>query len=264
MIEHSHTAHVGPPQFLPASARNSWGRLDTPLKLSTDPFDPDRIEHLPAPVRRWLRHAIAPGTPLRFGVRVAMHGTIRIGRWMPFTATQIITPGGYIWAATAGRFPLQVTGFDRYSDNTGEMQWRLLRRIPVVTTSGLDVTRSAAGRLASEMVGLLPSGALAPGVTWHGIDEDRAIATVVTGAFTHQVTIDVDDRGSLRQAFLPRWGSPDKGPFQEHLFGVECERETTFDGYTLPASIGAGWWFGSDRWSDGEFFRCEIDRAEFF
>jgi len=245
-------------------ARRAWDGLDTPSAATPDRFDPDRIEHLPAPVRRWLQHAIAPGTPLQFGVRVAMHGKIRIGRWMPFTATQIVNPSGYIWAATAGRFPLQVNGFDRYSNDTGEMRWRLFGRIPVVTTSGPDVTRSAAGRLASEMVGLTPSGALAPDVTWREIDDNRAIASMVTGAFTHQVTIEVDDHGSLRTVFLPRWASPDKGPFREHLFGVECEGETTFDGYTLPASIRAGWWFGSDRWAEGEFFRCTIDRAEFF
>jgi hypothetical protein len=33
----------------------------------------------------------------------AMHGQIKLGRWRPFTARQVLTPpDGYIWAATAG------------------------------------------------------------------------------------------------------------------------------------------------------------------
>ena len=34
---------------------------------------------------------------------------------MPFTAEQIVAPAGYIWAADAGRFPIKISGFDRYS-----------------------------------------------------------------------------------------------------------------------------------------------------
>ena len=57
---------------------------------------------LPEPARRWLSHAIAPGTPLWGSVELTMHGQIKLGRWRPFTARQVLTPpDGYIWAATA-------------------------------------------------------------------------------------------------------------------------------------------------------------------
>jgi hypothetical protein len=226
-------------------------------------FDPDAIGHLPVPVVRWLRHTIEPETLVGSGVRVDMHGTIRIGRWRPFTARQTVGPDSYIWAAESGRFPLRISGFDRYTGGAAEMRWRLDGLIPVVTASGDDVTRSAAGRHASEMIGLVPGGALAPGVTWRGIDFRRAVATVDVGEFTHEVTIEVDDLGVLRSVRLPRWGNPDQGPFEEHIFGVMCEGERDFGGCALPATLRAGWWPGTDRWAAGEFFRCEIDRAEF-
>ena len=72
-----------------------------------------------------------------------MHGQIRIGRWMPFTAHQIVAPDGYLWAAEAGRFGIRVRGFDRYSGATGQMSWRLFGRIPVVSAAGPDITLSA-------------------------------------------------------------------------------------------------------------------------
>ena len=192
-----------------------------------------------------------------------MHGTIRIKRWLPFTAVQIVSSDGYIWAADAGWGPIRVRGFDRFTDGTAEMRWRLFGLIPVMTSSGSDTTRSAAGRHASEMIGLTPAGALAPGVTWQAIDDHRATATTTVGAFTHEVTINVDDAGVLRSSSLPRWGRPDSGPFQDHTFGVMFDGQQTIDGYSIATSIRAGWWFGTERWDEGEFFRCTVAGAEF-
>jgi hypothetical protein len=97
------------------------------------------------PVRRWS------------SVQLTMRGHIRLGSWRPFTAPT--GPGAlrFIWAATARVAGLPVTGFDRYSFGTGQMRWRLLGLVPVMTASGPDVTRSAAGRLAGEATCWLPT-----------------------------------------------------------------------------------------------------------
>jgi len=252
------------PESLPESARRSWAGLGAATDTAGAVFDPDSVSALPTPVARWLRHAIAPGTRLRAGVQISMHGDIRIKKWMPFTAEQIVAPTGYIWAAEAGRFPTKIRGFDRYSASTGQMSWRLFGLIPVLDTVGPDVTRSAAGRLASEIIGLTPGGALSPTITWRGIDDHRAVATVAIDGAHHEITIDVSDAGTLRTISLPRWAQPDDGPFQLHTFGVMCDGEFTTDGYTLPRRIRAGWWPDTPRWVDGEFFRATIDHARFF
>ena len=36
-------------------------------------FDPMMVEDLPAPARRWLRHAIAPGIPLAAATELTMY-----------------------------------------------------------------------------------------------------------------------------------------------------------------------------------------------
>ena len=55
------------------------------------------------------------------------------------------------------------------------MRWRLAGAIPIVSAEGPDVTRSAAGRLASEIV-VAPTGFRA--ATWAaGGDADTAVAT---------------------------------------------------------------------------------------
>ena len=70
----------------------------------------------------------------------------------------------------------------------------------------------------------------------------------------------------LREAAMHRWGTPDgeHTPAREERFGCIAEEEGTFAGYTIPTRLRVGWFFGTERFAeDGEFFRCEIDHAEF-
>jgi hypothetical protein len=241
--------------------RRDWELLTT----SDEPpeaFRSSMVADLPEPARRWLTHAIAPGTPLWTSVVLTMRGEIRLGAWRPFSATQVLAPPrGFIWAATARFFGLPVTGFDRYSSGSGQMNWRLGGLVPVVTASGSDVTRSAAGRLAGE-------AALAPttfrAATWTpGADDDRAVATWRIDDHEESAEFEVGADGRLLGVVMQRWGNPDGVPFGRHPFGVAIEAEETFAGVTIGSVLRAGWWWGTDRQSEGEFFRARITGAEF-
>jgi hypothetical protein len=44
-----------------------------------------------------------------------MDGHIRLGRWLPFRAVQVLAPSdGFVWAARAGWGPLSFYGYDSY------------------------------------------------------------------------------------------------------------------------------------------------------
>ena len=153
---------------LAGAARRDWTDLGAIPDFEM-PFDPEMTGHLPEPARRWLNHAIRPGTPLSPAAFLRMHGRIRLGSWRAFRATQILRPPhGFIWAARARVAGLPVSGFDRYSGGDGQMRWRVLGSLPVMSASGPDITRSAAGRLASEFV-FVPAVALSPAVTWEPV-----------------------------------------------------------------------------------------------
>ena len=59
-----------------------------------EPFSEEAVAHLPEPARRYLLHAIAPGTPVAPGMRLSMQGSIRLGgRWLPMRGRrQLHTP----------------------------------------------------------------------------------------------------------------------------------------------------------------------------
>ena len=225
-------------------------------------FDPAMTTGLPEPARRWLCHAIAPGTPLGGSVELTMHGRIRLGRWRPFTARQVLSPpGGYTWAATARLAGLPVTGYDRLSSGAGEMRWRLLRLFPVLTAAGPDITRSACGRMAGE-IALIPT-AFGTAAWTRSEHADTAVATWQFGDDTESAELRVARSGRLAEIRVNRWGNPGGAPFGRYPFGVRVEDEARFDGITIPSVFRAGWWWGTDRQHEGEFFRAEITGAVF-
>ncbi len=225
-------------------------------------FDPAMTTGLPEAARRWLGHAIEPGTPLWSRAELVMHGQIKLGRWRPFTARQVLTPpGGYLWAATTRLAGLPVTGYDRLDADGGEMRWRMLRVIPVLTAAGPDVTRSARGRLAGEIV-LIPTAFRH--AAWSQAEcANTAIASWRSGDDTEAAELRVKRSGRLAEIRVNRWGNPGGAPFGRYPFGVRVEAERTFGGITIPSQFRAGWWWGTDRQQEGEFFRAEVTGAVF-
>ncbi len=76
----------------------------------------------------------------------AQHGEIKVGRWQRYEADWLLAPPeGFIWAATTHLGPVFIRGFDRYTAGAGQMRWRLFGRVPLLSATGSDVTRSAMG-----------------------------------------------------------------------------------------------------------------------
>jgi hypothetical protein len=251
---------------VPAAARarrTDWAALAAGGRAEQERIGHDALLGLPEPARRWADHAIAPGTPLWSSVLLTMRGQIRLGTWRRFTAREVLAPRGFIWSATARVAGLPLSGFDRHSSGAGEMRWSLFGIVPVMRASGVDVTRSGAGRLAGELVLWLPP-ALAT-ATWSSSDSDpdTAVATWRSGDPEDAVQIRVDPSGRLIEFLMQRWGNPDGRRYARCPFGGRVEAEHTFDGVTIASRVRAGWWWGTDRQEEGEFFHAEITDAGF-
>ncbi|MCG8418038.1 MAG: hypothetical protein MJE77_08870 [Proteobacteria bacterium] len=232
---------------------------------ATGSFDPAKLIHLPESARRYLTHAIAPGTPLSSAVRLSMTGAIKLGNdWHAFDAEQVICwDRGMIWRARVKMGHFTVKGSDRIVDGEGAMDWRIFGLIPVMRADGPDITRSAMGRLEIESV-WVPAVLLDQSVEWTAPDEQRADATIALADDRVEVHLDIEKSGQLRSARLARWGNPEGGEFHRVDFGGWLQRETSFGGYTIPTQLRVGWYFGSDRFdSEGEFFRASIHQARY-
>ncbi|MEO9163802.1 MAG: DUF6544 family protein [Casimicrobiaceae bacterium] len=228
---------------------------------ANETFDHAAATCLPMPVQRYLAHAIAPGTPLAYAVRLRMHGAIRLKRWRPFKAEQVIVRDrGMIWRANVKMSGMTIRGFDRFLDGAGAMRWKLCGLLPIIHASGPDITRSAAGRFAAETI-WLPSLLCGRDVSWSADDPAVAHARFAVAGRAADLALTLS-RGSLQSVALPRWGNPDGGRFREIDFGAVIEQEATFGGYTIPVRMRVGWYFGTDRFDTmGKFLHATIDDA---
>jgi hypothetical protein len=249
------TAQIDP--RLPVRLNADWSQVTRPTEPA-EPFDPAMVEHLPGPARRWLRHAIAPGTPLRRSVVLHQHGTIRLGSWRPFTASEALAPlEGFLWPVTTHLFGLPIHGFDRYSHGTGEMRHRVLGLLTVMTATGPDIDRSAAARHTSEII-WAPAAALAPQIGWRSEDDTRVTVLIPCGPWVFEPTLTVALSGAVQQVTLPRWTNVGRTVWHEEPFTAMLQAERTFGGYTIPTKTTAGWAHGTRGWDNGGAFIHQI------
>jgi len=224
-------------------------------------FDHEEIRDLPAPVRKYFRAAVSQGSPVIRTARITMTGHIKIGRWIPFRAEETLTPHrGFVWAARAGGI---ISGFDRYVDGNGAMDWRILGLLPVMRATGPDVSRSAAERAAAEAIWIPTSLLPRMGATWSAPGPTEI--SVEFGIDDHHVTLDMSltPKGHPQSVHLQRWGDPDRnGSFELHPFGGEFTSHATFGGLTIPTRGALGWHHGTHGWDTGEFFRFTITGYE--
>ncbi|MGI9612497.1 MAG: DUF6544 family protein [Acidimicrobiales bacterium] len=230
-------------------------------------FDPATVDDLPAPAKRLLNRALPPDTPLNSLVELTMEGKIKLGgRWLPFTADQILRAGvGFVWAPTVGNRILRFTGADTLGPNGAHIEFRFLDRIPVVRGSGPDIDRSAAGRLAAETVAWLPQ-ALTPqaGAHWTAIDDERATVTPTTVEGRQiPVEVAVDRDGQLTWLALERWRDSAKPPGLAPFGGSVTKPYTTDTGVVIAGSGVVGWDWDTCQQADGEFFRYTVTSARF-
>ena len=233
----------------------------------------DRDPHrpgVPEAARRYVEHAIAPGTPPARSVRLRMHGEIKLRTWRTFGAEEeLVWDREMIWRARTTMNGLPISGYDRVGRGVGEQNWKILGLIPVLRTSGPDIARSGAGRMAGESIWLPSVLAEASWSTPHPPSHrrespgDRIEASLRVFEEKPRLTLAVAQDGRLVSVAYPRWGNPG-GIFGYETFGGVAEAESTFGRFTIPSRLRLGWYFGTERFErEGEFIRITIDEARY-
>jgi hypothetical protein len=241
-----------------------WQSLEAPSTHQF--FTEDMVSDLPAPARRYLLHAIRPGTPLESSVSLEMSGTMRLKpgqEWMPMKASQVLAPPkGFVWRAEVGDGLMRFSGGDHYANGSGRVRFWLWGIIPLVRQEGPNVSRAALGRMVCETI-WLPSSLLPQrGVKWEASDDESARATMKIGEETITLNLFIEPDGRLREIRILRWGNQtEDGSFGYIPFGGQIQEERALGGYTIPSRVNVGWWIGTDRYF--EFFRAQIENAAF-
>ena len=230
------------------------------------PFSDADLDGLPEPAQRYLRHAIAPGTPLSPSVRLWMDGTMTPtpgGPSTDLTAVETLAPHrGFVWTARARMKGLPVRVRDHYFDGDGGVDVVALGFLPIPLGSGPDVVRSSRGRLVAEAV-WCPTALVHPPVAWEALGDERVRFTLPVDDEAIPVTLRIGPGGALREVTLDRWGDVDGKPARPIPYGFWVEEERAFDGVTIPTRLTGGWHFGTDQFDPASAATFVVRRAEF-
>lgn len=222
-------------------------------------FDASALSGCDEPVRRYLTHAIAHGTPLEPRMRLRMTGRIKVGVWLPFTAEQDCDGSSFLWRAQVPRHVRFLTVTDSYDAGRAAIDGRLPGAIRLFQSDSPDIVRSAAGRAAAEgilaPIGLLPG----PTIIWRAESDNEINVELALAPERPALHITIDDDGAVQSINLQRWGDTGRKTFGYIPFGGDVLAEKRFGDLVLPARLRVGWWHGTERFSP--FFEAEIISA---
>ncbi|TVR75408.1 MAG: hypothetical protein EA415_04030 [Sphaerobacteraceae bacterium] len=223
------------------------------------------IEHLPAPVQRWLHYSNVVGRERPETVRLKQEGEIRLGpdeAWMPFTAEQYYTtdPPSFIWKIdTSMMSVIPISGRDRYVDGRGNMTIKVASLIPVVDETGEHMDQGTLVRYLNEIF-WFPAGAVSEYITWEAIDDNSAKAEMTYGGMTVEATFYFDDEGRPVNMMAPRYQDAGNGEIKWLPWWTPIHEYGEFDGVRMGVAGEAYW---EEDWGDFTYVRLRLLDVEY-
>lgn len=228
------------------------------------------IEHLPAPVKRWLTSAQVVGKEKAYIVRLKQTGEMRTGNdkpWMPFSAEQYFSTEkpGFIWKAKVNMAPLvNMVARDKYDQGKGNMLIKALSFLTIGDSYGKEMDQGTALRFLAEMI-WFPTGALSDYISWEAIDDLSARATIRYGDVTASATFNYDEYGDPVSFEAQRYGQFDGKYSMETWAGVTKEMKE-FNGIRIPSQGDVTWKLktGNFTWLNWTITDVEYNKPELY
>ena len=170
---------AGPWSFAHAYAEDAAKTLRR-SQLQRDVVTEADLEHVPAPVQRYLRVTGTLGQPRVSNFRARWRGRIResaTGPWMAFEAEQLNTLYAlperlFFMQAVMKGLPVDV--YHRFVDDAATFRVRVLSALQIVSAAGPDMNRSETVTILNDLCLLAPSALLDPSMHWEASTEDSA------------------------------------------------------------------------------------------
>ncbi|MDI5932826.1 hypothetical protein QLQ84_03405 [Halomonas sp. LN1S58] len=218
--------------------------IESASRPDNEAVDAASRTELPAPVARYFRHVLMDQRRAIKTARIRQAGVLRTsttaGRWLPFTATQLVVPPavGFLWNARV-EMPLatHLRVRDSYIDGSGAGCVSLLSALPVASAADTPALNSGAlHRYLAEAVwcptALLPRS----GVMWSPIDDHTAMATMTDRGTTVSLQFRFNDAGEVVGIYSPgRFGRFDgeyrRVPWEGHFRDYQVQGGMRVPGY---------------------------------
>lgn len=222
-------------------------------------------EHLPIPVKRWLKNCGATSRGKTYNGRITQSAMMRMKpeqeEWYEAKAFQytVIDEPAFVWQVKMPMNALTwVLGRDKFVKGKGEMLIKLNSLLNVVDEKGSKIDEGALQRFLGEMV-WFPTLAVSPFVSWTPIDETTAKATMSYEGTQGSGTFYFDEKGDFEKFVALRFlgGEPDS---ERKPWVLTVDAYEVFEGIKVPSKMKATWKLDAEDWT---WLMLTIDQIEY-
>jgi hypothetical protein len=202
------------------------GNLETSLKIEKNLLTENNIEHLPAPVQKYLKYAGVINKEKVNNVKIVFDVEMREkGKdWFKATSVQynFFDEPTRLFYMNAKMFGITVPGYHRYVEGKATMDIRLFGLIPIVQQSGEVMNKTETVTLFNDMCLMVPATLIDKRIQWEPIDSlttkaiftNRGISISVILYFNEAgqlINFTSDDRTSISDMKQYRFSTPIEG-----------------------------------------------------
>ncbi|MBK7306643.1 MAG: hypothetical protein IPI88_06095 [Chitinophagaceae bacterium] len=160
------------------------------------------LQHLPEPVKKYIRYAGAVGKPKVKNFKLEFNGQIRADEksaWMPFTSVQynFVDTATRLFFMKATMKHLPVAGFHSFKNGNAFMDIRLLSLFRVQYQAGSDMNISETVTFFNDMCCMAPATLIDGRFTWLDADSNKVKAVFTNNNISIAAWLYFNDRGEL-------------------------------------------------------------------
>ena len=208
---------------------------------STDVLTDNDMQHLPEPVKKYIRYAGFVGKEKISSVFLKASGQIRSSEksgWMQFTSEQynfFENPfrAFYIRAVKMG---VPAVGLHLYKNETATMVIKLLNLLKVVDAKGPEMNQAETVTVLNDMCFMAPGSLINRNITWETMDGGQVKATFTNGQIIVSTILTFDEEGKLVNFLsFDRFETSDGKIYINNPWETPVTEYRTVNGYRLPS-----------------------------
>lgn len=224
----------------------------------------EELNHLPAPVRRWILQSGAVGKQKLWNGKISQKAKMKMKPdqedWFYAKATQytFINTPAFLWTVEMDMNAIMwVKGRDKFENGKGQMLIRMNGLFNIVDESGLKIDEGSLQRFLGEMV-WFPSMALSPYVSWESIDEYTAQAKMNYNGTEGTGKFYFNEKGDFVKFTALRFqgNEPDS---KRRKWILTVDDYGVFEGIKIPTKMKSTWRLENGDWTWLELEIKDID-----
>lgn len=234
--------------------RERSAMLQNSLPYNFEKISPEKLNHLPVPIKNWLENSGITGKQNISTVLLKQKAKMKLKpeqtRWFDAEADQYFTTElpAFNWTVNLKMNPLvKIRGRDKFEDGKGEMLIKMNSLINIVNEKGEKIDEGSLQRFLGEIV-WFPSAALHPNIVWEEVDSLTARATLKINETKGSGTFFFNKNGDLEKFTALRYkgNEPDA---QHHKWIISVKETSDMNGIRIPTKMESTWMLESGPWT---------------